>query len=142
MRLFSRVAQIVVAKASRTIIVKNVVPIMKKPRRLFIFLDFERSLTFSQCDMKLQPTQIERIVRNVFEALKARGVIEFKTPESQVLARAIELVTLDFKREDDLVKEVHKMMDDLEKQNPGGFDRGKMFPLLKAKLAKQKGIVL
>jgi hypothetical protein len=92
--------------------------------------------------MKLQPTQIERLVRNVFDRLKEKQLIDFKKTEKEVFARAIELVTLDLKKEDDLVREVHSMMDDLEKQNPGSFDRRKMFPLLKQKLAKQKGIVL
>jgi hypothetical protein len=92
--------------------------------------------------MKLQPTQIERLVQNVFDRLKEQELIQFKTTEKEVFARAVALVTADFKREDDLVHEVHKMMDDLEQQNPGGFDRRKMFPLLKQRLAKQKGIVL
>jgi hypothetical protein len=34
------------------------------------------------------------------------------------------------------------MMDDLERQNPGGFQRFKMFPMLKRRLAKEKGIIL
>ena len=92
--------------------------------------------------MKLQPPQIERLVRNVFDRLKEKELIEFKTTEKDVFARAIALVTADFKREDDLGHEVNKMMDELEKQNPGGFERRKMFSLLKQKLAKQKGIVL
>jgi hypothetical protein len=92
--------------------------------------------------MKLQSVQIERLVRNVFDRLKEKDLIEFKKTEKEVFARAVEHVTADFRREDDLVKEVHKMMDDLEAQNPGGFDRRKMFPLLKQRLAKQKGIVL
>lgn len=92
--------------------------------------------------MKLSPTQIERIVRNVFDRLKERNLIEFKTPEKDVFQRAIQLVTEDFKKEDDLMVEVNKILDDLEKQNPGGFERRKMFAMVKAKLAKQKGIVL
>ena len=92
--------------------------------------------------MKLQPTQIERLVRNIFDRLKENQLIEFKKTEKEIFARAMELVTLDLKKEDDLVREVHAMMDELEKQNPGGFDRRKMFPLLKQRLAKQKGIVL
>ena len=92
--------------------------------------------------MKLQPLQIERLVRNIFDRLKEQQLIQFKKTEKEVFARAMELVTLDFKKEDDLVREVHSMMDELEKQNPGGFDRRKMFPLLKQRLAKQKGIVL
>ena len=92
--------------------------------------------------MKLHPTQIERLVRNIFDRLKELQLIEFKKTEKEVFNRAIELVNLEFKKEDDLVREVHAMMDELEKQNPGAFDRRKMFPLLKQKLAKQKGIVL
>ena len=81
-------------------------------------------------------------MRHVFERLKSRNLIVFKKGEPEVFARAMELVLLDLRKEDDLVKEVNKMLDDLEKQNPGGFDRHKMFLLLKQKLAKQKGLVL
>ena len=48
----------------------------------------------------------------------------------------------DFKKIDELTVEVNRILDDLEKQNPGGFERRKMFSMVKAKLAKQKGIVL
>lgn len=92
--------------------------------------------------MKLSPTQIDRLVRNVFDKLKEKNLIQFKASEGDVFKRAIELVTADFKKEDDLTIEVNRMLDDLEKQNPGGFERRKMFGLLKQKLAKQKGIVL
>jgi hypothetical protein len=92
--------------------------------------------------MKLKQPQVQRLVRAVFDRLKSRKLIEFKKSEAEVMNHAIELVNQDSNREDDLVREVNKMLDDLEKQNPGGFDRHKMFLLLKAKLAKQKGIVL
>lgn len=92
--------------------------------------------------MKLHSVQIDRLVHNVIDRLKEKKLIEFKKPEREVIQRAIDLVTADFKKEDELNHEVNRMMDDLEKQNPGGFERRKMFALLKAKLAKQKGIVL
>ncbi len=92
--------------------------------------------------MRLQPPQIDRLVHNVIDRLKEKQLITFKVAEKDVFARAVELVTKDFKKEDDLTQEVYRMMDDLEKQNPGGFERHKMFPLLKQRLAKQKGIVL
>jgi hypothetical protein len=41
-----------------------------------------------------------------------------------------------------LDKAVNDMMDTLEKQNPGSFEHYKMFPLLKKKLAEQRGFVL
>lgn len=46
-----------------------------------------------------------------------------------------------FQKEEELIKEVYKMMEDLEKQGHQ-FERQKMFPLLKNKLAKKKGIIL
>ncbi len=92
--------------------------------------------------MKINSSQIERLVRVVIERLKDKGLIQFKIPEKQVFDRAIQLVMDDFKKEDDLHVEVNKILDDLEKQNPGGFDRRKMFSMVKIKLAKQKGIVL
>ena len=58
--------------------------------------------------MKLQTVQIERLVRNVIDRLKEKDLVTFKKPEKEVFARAIELVTNDFEREDDLVKEVHR----------------------------------
>lgn len=92
--------------------------------------------------MRIQPTQIERLVRQVIERLKAKDLVRFKKSEKEVFDRAVELVVADFKKEDDLVREVNQMLDDLEKTNPGGFERHKMFGLLKKKLAKEKGVVL
>lgn len=66
----------------------------------------------------------------------------FKEKEEKVYDRAVQLVKNDFQRETDLDAEVNKMMDQLERQNPGEFQRYKMFPLLKKRLAKEKGIIL
>lgn len=92
--------------------------------------------------MKLNDKQIERLVSKVFSELKENKAITFKAKEEDVYRRAIELVKGDFHREKLLDEEVNKMMDDLEQQNPGSFQRYKMFPLLKKRLAKEKGIVL
>lgn len=91
--------------------------------------------------MKLQPPQIEKLARRMLARLKEKDIVVFKATEAQVLQRMIDLITADFKREDDLNNEVHKMCDQLEQQNPG-IDRRKMFPLLKQKLAKERKIVL
>ena len=42
----------------------------------------------------------------------------------------------------ELDAEVNRMMDDLEKQSSGEFQRYKMFPMLKKRLAKEKKIIL
>lgn len=86
--------------------------------------------------------QMERVVRKVFAFLKEQKLVQFKAPESKVLERAVQAVRADFEREAELDKEVNRMLDDLEKKNPGEFQRFKMFPMLKKRLAQEKGIVL
>ena len=92
--------------------------------------------------MKLSSMEIEKMVRKVFDALKSNNVAQFKSPEDKVFKRAVELVKEELEKETQLEKEVNSMMDELERQNPNNFERYKMFPLLKKKLAKQKGIIL
>lgn len=82
------------------------------------------------------------MVKLVIDELKEHDVITFKDKEEAVFNRAVELVKSDFLKEQQLDEEVNQMMDDLERQNPGSFQRYKMFPLLKKRLAKEKGIVL
>ncbi len=85
---------------------------------------------------------MKRMVKLVIDELKEHDVITFKDKEEAVFNRAVELVKSDFLKEQQLDEEVNQMMDDLERQNPGSFQRYKMFPLLKKRLAKEKGIVL
>lgn len=92
--------------------------------------------------MALSNKQIDRLVKLVFKELKDQNLITFKAKESQAFERAVQLVKSDFDKEKQLDAEVHRMMDDLEQQNPGEFQRYKMFPLLKKRLAKEKGIIL
>ena len=92
--------------------------------------------------MMMTDKQINRMVKLVFDELKDHNVVTFKDNEEQVYSRAMALVKGDFFKEKDLDEEVNNMMDDLERQNPGAFQRYKMFPLLKKRLAKEKGIVL
>jgi hypothetical protein len=93
-------------------------------------------------DMKISDKLIERIVRAVFRELKEQEVVTFKEKEDKVFRRAVDLIANEYQREAQLDAEVHKMMDDLERQNHGEFQRFKMFPLLKKRLAKEKGIIL
>jgi len=92
--------------------------------------------------MRLTEKQMQRLVRSVFNELKSKDVIQFKEKEEKVFARGLALVKAEFQKEIDLDAEVHRMMDQLEQQNAGEFERYKMFPLLKKKLAKDKGIIL
>ena len=92
--------------------------------------------------MKLSPMQTQKLVEKVFEAWKSQNVIIFKEDEKKVFARAIEVVKANYQREAELDREVNTMLDKLERTNSGEFERYKMFPILKAKLAKERKMVL
>lgn len=82
------------------------------------------------------------MAKSLLDAMKAQKVIEFKEREDLVLQKVIAVIKSDFEREAQLDQEVNRMMDDLERKNSGEFQRYKMFPLLKKRLAKEKGIIL
>ncbi len=92
--------------------------------------------------MKINDRHMHRIAEAILKGLKSQKVIVFKEKEDAVLKRAQEIIRADFQRESELDSEVMRMLDDLEKQNPGEFQRYKMFPLLKKRLAKEKKIIL
>ncbi len=92
--------------------------------------------------MKLTNQYLEVIVNKVLKAWKDQNVILFKEDEKKVHARLLEALKVDYQKELDLEKEVNKMLDDLERNNSGQFQRFKMYPLLKQKLAKEKKVIL
>lgn len=92
--------------------------------------------------MKITEKQVQRLVALVLAELETQKIITYKAKPHDVAARAVQLIRGDYQREAELDMEVNRMMDDLERQNPGEFQRYKMFPLLKKRLAKEKGIIL
>ncbi len=92
--------------------------------------------------MKMTEKTMKRIAQAILEGLKNQQVIQFKESEQTVLDRATAIVRADFEREAELDREVNRMMDDLERKGSGEFERYKMFPMLKKRLAKEKGIIL
>ena len=92
--------------------------------------------------MKISDKQIQRMAQAILKGLKEQQVITFKEKEDVVAERAAAIIRADFAREQELDREVNRMMDDLERQTPEGFQRYKMFPMLKKRLAKEKGIIL
>lgn len=92
--------------------------------------------------MKLTPLQMQKMIEKIFEHWKKNNVIVFKDDEKKVMARALEAVKADYQKEADLDIEVNKMLDQLERTNQGEFQRYKMYPILKQKLAKERKMVL
>ena len=92
--------------------------------------------------MKVTEKQFKAMATAIIDSLKKHNIITFKEKEEVVLQRAIEFIREDFQREADLDVEVNRMMDTLEKQNPGEFQRYKMLKIKKKRMAKEKGIIL
>ena len=68
--------------------------------------------------------------------------VELKVDEKEVLAKIHSILSEELDKEKQLDEEVNKMLDDLEKTHSEQFERYKMFPLLKKKLADKKGVIL
>jgi hypothetical protein len=92
--------------------------------------------------MKLSNHQLEIMIQRVFEIWKQKDVVTFKADEKVCFQRAVEIIKNEFDKEKSIETEARNMVDNLEKQNPGGFEPHKMFLMIKKRLAKDKGLVL
>lgn len=92
--------------------------------------------------MKWTQNQIHHLVETIFKHWKKNHIVSFKEDEKKVFERAVAIIKQEFQKESDLDREVNRRLDELEQSNPGEFQRHKMFPMLKQKLAKEKKVVL
>lgn len=92
--------------------------------------------------MKLSPNQLQVLAKKILQQWKESGVAEFKADDKVVLERIIALMKGEIQKELDLEKAVHAMLDQLERTNGGEFERHKMYPLLKNKMAKERKVIL
>ncbi|MGZ3691049.1 MAG: DUF507 family protein [Pseudobdellovibrio sp.] len=92
--------------------------------------------------MKLTTSQIQRLAEKILKQWKAQNLITFKVDEKVVLQTIVDVITNDFKKEEQLDADVQALMDQMERQHDGQFQRHKMFPMLKQKLAKERKIIL
>jgi hypothetical protein len=92
--------------------------------------------------MKLTTSQIQRLSEKILNQWKSQNIITFKTDEKVVLQTIIDAIIGELKKEEQLDQDVNALMDQMERQHEGQFQRHKMFPMLKQKLAKERKIVL
>ncbi len=91
--------------------------------------------------MKLTASQIQRLSEKILKEWKSQNLITLKVEESKVLQAMKDAINEELLEEIALEKEVHALMDSMEREGQE-FQRGKMFSLLKNKLAKEKKVVL
>ncbi len=79
----------------------------------------------------------------LLKEFKRSGTASFNTSEDKLTQEIHHILTQDLNREKALEQEVQALMDEWEK-NPStaNFERYKMYPLLKKKLAEKKGVIL
>lgn len=92
--------------------------------------------------MKLTTSQIQRLSEKIFNQWKSQNLMTLKVDEKIVLQTIVNTITADYQREEKLDQDVHALMDEMERQHEGQFQRHKMFPMLKQKLAKERKIIL
>lgn len=92
--------------------------------------------------MKLTPQQMQALAQKVLKHWKESKQIHLKADEKQIVERILSVIRSEVQKEVDLEKEVNAMLDRLERTNPGEFERYKMYPMLKQKLAKDKKVIL
>lgn len=84
----------------------------------------------------------EYLAQLIFTEWKKADLVEWKVDEKEVALQIHQILSEDLNKVKKLEEEVGRMLDELEKTHPGQFERYKMYPLLKKKMAKKKGIIL
>lgn len=82
-----------------------------------------------------------RISELILTQILSEKTLKLKQSEEDIRKRIERKIKDNFREEQLLIQEVYQMMEDLEAQGHS-FERQKMFPMLKAQLAKKKGFVL
>jgi len=93
--------------------------------------------------MRLSDKQIDKLSFALLEGLKKNDNLGFLAKESEVLSCIKNVIAEDAAGEARLDREVKKLMEAYADQiDKGEVDSRKAFGMIKAKLAKEKGIVL
>lgn len=92
--------------------------------------------------MKLSPNQIQALAKKVLAQWKEAGLLRMKSDEKAVLEKLVIIFKGEIQKEMDLDRDVNAMLEQLERSHSGQFERHKMFPMLKNKMAKEKKVIL
>lgn len=93
--------------------------------------------------MRLSKTMIKQIADAIALNLEAKGLVEYDVPRTVISDKIVEVITADMLAEDNLNKDVEKLLSAHEAEiSRGQMDYRKVFELTKQKLAKERGVVL
>ncbi len=93
--------------------------------------------------MRLSKELIQHLADQITLNLEAKGLAKYDIARSAIAARVAEVLTRNMREEDQLNKDVEKLLAAHEAEiSNGKMDYRKVFELTKQKLAKERGIVL
>lgn len=92
--------------------------------------------------MKLTPLQLQALAKKVFKHWQESNLVHPKADEKVILEKMVSILRAEVQKEADLDRDVHAMLDKLESSHGGQFERHKMFPMLKQKMAKERKVIL
>ncbi len=93
--------------------------------------------------MKLKDDQVARICRTILGRWKDKGLIRPKAAEELLATKMIEAVLADFRREDELDREVEALLDKHAREMADSQASSRvLFQKIKERLARERKIVL
>lgn len=93
--------------------------------------------------MKVREEQVQQVCRTILSRWKERGMIVPKAPDETLLAKMAREILEDFRREQELEREVEALMEKHSREialNP--VNSRQLFLKIKDRLAKERKIVL
>lgn len=92
--------------------------------------------------MRLREPQVKLLCQKLLLSLRSLQLITLKQSESMALKRMTDIFLSNLKAEDNLNKEVEKLMQQYASQMGNTFDKEKMFQMIKKQLIKDRGIII
>ena len=92
--------------------------------------------------MQWTPEFSSYLAQLLIEEWDKNHLLEWKAEKAKAISHIRQCIAEDLNKEKELEKEVQHMLDELENTHSGQFERYKMYPLLKKKLAQKKGLIL
>ena len=92
--------------------------------------------------MRLKEFQVKQLCQKVLLTLRSKQLIILKKPEKDILAKMEEIFIRDLRVEDEINREAEKLLEQYAAKMGAGFDKQKMFQLIKKQLVKDKNVVI
>lgn len=92
--------------------------------------------------MRMREPQIKHLCQKLLLSLRSNQLITLTQSEASALKRMTEIFLANLKAEEDLNRDVEKLMQQYAENMGPAVDKEKMFKMIKKQLVKERGIIL